>query len=140
MALTPHPGGLASFSPCLGEAHLLWDDPDFCLGGRRGPSAYMPSSPGRVKIWLFTLSPQDGKENIVKVIREIQGVLSIAKRKAATLKQSPHNHRGDLQWRQRPWRELTTALQQRDWAGFLLSTQSYHCGCQRAPGRGQMSL
>ena len=78
MALTPRPGGLGSFSPCLGVAHLLSDYPDFCLGGRRGPSVYMLSSPGRVKIGLFILSPQDRQENTANRIREIQGGLCIA--------------------------------------------------------------
>ena len=80
MALTPHPGGLG-FSSCLGEAHLLSDYPGFCLGGRRGPSVYMPSSPGKDKIGLFILSPQDRQENTANGIREIQGGLCIATRR-----------------------------------------------------------
>ena len=77
MALTAHPGGLGS-SPRRGEAHLLLDYPGFCLGGRRGPSVYMPSSPGRDKIGLFILAPQVGQENTGNGIREIQGGLCIA--------------------------------------------------------------
>lgn len=74
-------GQLASSSPGLGESHLLWDYPDFCQDGRRGPSAYMPSSPGRVRRGgrSFTLSPGDGQENLAKVISEIQKVLPTPK-------------------------------------------------------------
>lgn len=52
---------------CLGESHLLWDYPDFCLGGRRGLSACMPFSPGGVRRRDYSLShPRMVRKTLLK--------------------------------------------------------------------------
>lgn len=99
--------------PTLGESHLLWDYLDFCLGGRRGPSAYMPFSPGRIRRQSHSLSlPQDEEENLAKVTREIRKVSPSLKERllAPAWRQSPRDHQSDWQWRQQ--------RQRRGWASF----------------------
>lgn len=131
---TPCPGELASSSTCLRESHLLWDYPDFCLGGRRGPSAYMLSSPRRVRRHCHSLS--HGQKNFAKVTWKFRKCFPSLKDRLLprTLRQSFHNH-WDLQCRrQRPQREPTTAPS-RDTGPTSYWALSQHHGCQRAPGR-----
>lgn len=119
-------------------SYLLWDYPDFCLGGRRGPSAYMPFSPGRVRRHDHSLFlTQDKQENLAKAVREIQKVLPTPKREAA----GSHTETVPSESLRRLAEEEAKApegahdcMKQRGWAYFLPST-SLHRACRRAPGR-----
>ena len=127
---------LASSSPYLGESHLLWDYLDFCLGGRKGPSVYMPFSPGRIRRQSHSLSlTLDEEENLAEVIREIQKVFPIPKREAVGSRSEAVASRPPRRLAVDEAKAVEGAhccLKRRGWAYSMQ-------GCQLAPGTGRSS-